>query len=186
MISLSDSAHHFHIFRPSIRKSTETKNKPKEKKKELYKQCIQSTVSPCGVLLPLVRVAGVAPFLRDVGYLHPGVVDAAGLPPSRQHLRLRPHPLAVVPAGHHQPQLQRPRRRLRRAPRRPVAPRHEPPVGRPDLPPQKNKPHHVTSRRCVRSNRCLLTTSPFKTRWETQQTNSQTGVKCPCLVVQYY
>jgi hypothetical protein len=81
--------------------------------------------------LPLARVAEVAPFLRDVGDLHPGVIDAAGLPPARQHLRLRPHPLAVVATGHHQPELQR---RLRRAPRRPVVPRHEPPVGRPHLP----------------------------------------------------
>jgi hypothetical protein len=82
------------------------------------------------VSLPLLRVTGVAPFLCDIADLHPGIVDSADLPPARQHLPLRPHPLAVVAAGDHQPELQRPRRRVARAPRRPVVTRHEPPARR--------------------------------------------------------
>jgi hypothetical protein len=117
LIRLSGSAHHHFIsFVPF---PTKTKN---------------CTIQLVRASLPLVRVAEVAPFPRDVGDLHPGVVDAAGLPPARQHLQLRPHPLAVIATCHHQPELQRPRRRLRRAPRRPMVPRHEPPVGRPHLP----------------------------------------------------
>ena len=112
-------------------KNGRSRKRQKKGKKGMYRFTVQAVCARAS--LPLARVAGVAPFLRDVGDLHPGVVDAAGLPPPRQHIRLRPHPLAVVPAGHHQPELQRPRRRLRRAPRRPVLPRHEPPVGRPHL-----------------------------------------------------
>jgi hypothetical protein len=94
-------------------------------KKKLYNPQMRGAVS-----LPLLRVTGVAPFLCDVGDLHPGVVDSADLPPARQHLPLRPHPLAVVAAGDHKPELQRPRWRLACAPRRPVVTRHEPPVRR--------------------------------------------------------
>jgi hypothetical protein len=85
-------------------------------------------------LLPLVlRVTREAALLGDVRDLDARVVDLAGAPPPRQHLAVGPHPLAVVPARHHHPELERARRRLPRAPRRPVVARHEPPVGRTHL-----------------------------------------------------
>jgi hypothetical protein len=90
-------------------------------------------VRVAGLLLPLVRVAGEAAFLGDVSDLDPRVVDLAGAPPPRQDLPVGPHPLPVVAAGHHQPHLQRPRRRVRHAPRRSVLPRHELPARRPNL-----------------------------------------------------
>nr|BAJ98957.1 predicted protein [Hordeum vulgare subsp. vulgare] len=83
---------------------------------------------------PLLRVAGEAGFLGDVGDLHAGVVDLAGAPPARQDLPVGPDPLPVVSAGHHRPELQRPRRRQARAPRRPVVACQGPPARRrPDL-----------------------------------------------------
>uniref|UniRef100_A0A804LD25 Uncharacterized protein n=1 Tax=Zea mays TaxID=4577 RepID=A0A804LD25_MAIZE len=115
------------------RRQTEQLNSAARRLQSSASSVAASALLVPSLLLPLVRVTREAALLGDVRDLDARVVDLAGAPPPRQHLAVGPHPLAVVPARHHHPELERARRRLPRAPRRPVVARHEPPVGRTHL-----------------------------------------------------
>ena len=80
------------------------------------------------VSVPVLWITRETAFLGDVGDLNTHVVDRPGSPLGRQDRLRRPHPLAVVAARHHNPELQRSGRRPARAPDRTVVPAHEPPV----------------------------------------------------------